>query len=63
MEHKQILIRLIYENKTHKTSIEKIIYEYLSAIIHKSSYLDIVTYLDATSFSEEDILLMYLKDI
>ncbi len=51
-----ILIRLIYENKTHKTSIEKIIYEYLSAIIHKSSYLDIVTYLDATSFSEEDIL-------
>ena len=58
-----ILIRLIYENKTHKTNIEKIAYEYLSAIIHKSPYLDIIAYLGTTSFSEKDVLCEISKRI
>lgn len=51
-----ILIRLIFENKTHKTNIEKAVYGYLSAIIHETPYSDIVSYLATTSFSEKDIL-------
>lgn len=51
-----ILIRLIFENKTHKTSIEKAVYAYLSAIIHETPYSDIISFLGTTSFPEEAIL-------
>lgn len=51
-----ILIRLFYENKTHKTSIEKAVYGYLSAIIHETPYLDIVSYIDKAPHSEKAIV-------
>ena len=51
-----ILIRLIYEKKTHKTKIENTVYDYLSAIIHKTPYLDIISLLSATAYTENDIL-------
>ena len=58
-----ILIRLIYENKTHKSSIEKAVYGYLSAIIHEKSYLDIVSFIGNTPYTENDILKEISKTI
>lgn len=51
-----ILIRLLYECKTHKTNLEKAVYGYLSAIIHETPYTDIIVLLNSTAYSEKDIL-------
>ena len=51
-----LLIRLLYENKTHKTNKEKVVYGYLSAIIHETPYQDIISLLNGTRYSEQDII-------
>lgn len=56
-----ILIRLLFENKTHKTSREKTAYSYLSAIIHETPYPKIIELLSGISSNEDDVLLEIYK--